>query len=247
MMPFLRAALLVLPLLAAGALLAGAALAADPDGGQTKPNPQAYQKGVHHADGIGIYYLGREIAQVMGHQGADWLDRPDRENEENPKALLAALELKPGDVVADIGAGTGYYSFRMAPSVAKVLAIDIQQEMLDLLDAKSKKLGVTNVVSVLGTITDPKLPPASIDMALLVDVYHEFDHPVEMMAAIRAALKPGGRVVQVEFRGEDPKVPIKALHKMTEAQARKEMDSFGLTWQKTIATLPWQHVLIYTK
>jgi ubiquinone/menaquinone biosynthesis C-methylase UbiE len=238
MIPILRAALLILPVLV---------LAVEPDGGQTRPNPQAYQHGIRHPGGIGTYYLGREIAEVMGHQGADWLDRPGRENEENPKALLAALELQPGEVVADVGAGTGYYSFRMAPAVAKVLAVDIQQEMLDLLDAKARKLGITNVTSVLGTITDPKLPAGGVDLALLVDVYHEFDHPIEMMAAIRAALKPGGRVVQVEFRGEDPAVPIKTLHKMTEAQARKEMDSFGLTWKKTIATLPWQHVLVYTK
>jgi ubiquinone/menaquinone biosynthesis C-methylase UbiE len=209
--------------------------------------PPHYETGPTHAGGIGTYYLGREIAQVMGHQAADWLDRPGREHEENPAALVTILELKNDQVVTDVGAGTGYYSFRMAPLVARVLAVDIQQEMLDLLDAKAKQLGIHNVETVLGTISDPKLPTAGVDMALLVDVYHEFDHPIEMMTAIRKSLKPGGRVVQVEFRAEDPLVPIKTLHKMSEAQSRKEMASFGLTWVKTIETLPWQHVIIYTK
>jgi SAM-dependent methyltransferase len=220
---------------------------AETDASVAPTTPQPYVKGTRHADGIGMYYLGREIAQVMGHQGADWLERPTREEEERPTALLAAMELKPTDVVADIGAGTGYYSFRMAPKVAKVLAVEIQQEMLDLLTAKGRKLGIANVENVLGTPSDPKLAPASVDVVLLVDVYHEFDHPVEMMTAIRAALKPGGRVVQVEFRGEDPAVPIKTLHKMTERQARAEMATFGLTWLRTEPTLPWQHILIYNR
>ena len=240
MIPTLRLLLLV-------AFCQVLALAAEPAVAQAPTTPQPYVKGTRHADGIGTYYLGREIAQVMGHQAAEWLDRPTREEEERPTALLEAMELKPTDVVADIGAGTGYYSFRMAPKVAKVLAVEIQQEMLDLLTAKGKKLGITNIENVLGTPSDPKLAPGSVDVVLMVDVYHEFDHPVEMMTAIRAALKPGGRVVQVEFRGEDPTVPIKALHKMTERQARAEMTSFGLTWAKTEPTLPWQHILIFNR
>src|ERR1043165_4100952 len=180
----------------------------------------------HDPNGIGKFYFAREIAHVMGHQAADWLERPEREAEEKPELLLEALKLKPGDVVADIGAGTGYYTWRLARLVGEkslVYAVDIQQEMLDLLDKKMAERKITCVKGVLGTITDPKLPPGSVDLVLMVDVYHEFDHPFEMMEAICKALKPGGRVVFVEFRTEDPKVPIKEVHKMSEAQVRKEM------------------------
>lgn len=206
-----------------------------------------YTVGKRSADGIGKFYLGREIAQVMGHLGAPWLDRVDREAEEKPSLLIDLLELKPGEVVADVGAGTGYHVFRMAPKVGKVLAVDIQPEMLTILTNRAKERGVTNVEPVLGTISDPKLPANGVDLVLLVDVYHEFDHPVEMMTAIRAALKPDGRLMLVEFRAEDPNVPIKALHKMSEAQARKEMESVGLVWQKTVPTLPWQHLMVFGK
>ena len=212
-----------------------------------EPAASPYQQGVRHRGGIGVYFMGREIAQVMGHEGADWLDRPQREAEENPRALVAALDLKPGDVVADIGTGTGYYALRMAPRVRTVLAEDIQPEMLALLRKKAAALGVANVEPLLGTITDPRLPPGGVDLVLLVDVYHEFDHPREMMAGILAGLRPGGHLVQVEFRGEDPEVPILALHKMTEEQARREMASCGFTWERTISSLPWQHVLVYRK
>lgn len=204
----------------------------------------------HDPNGIGKFYMGREIARVMGHEGADWLERPTREEQEQPAKLIAALKLKPGDVVADIGAGSGYFSFRIAPLVApggKVLAEDIQPEMLDLVRAKAAKSGVTNVEPLLGGITDPKLPAGAVDLVLMVDVYHEFDHPFEMMTAISKGLKPGGRVVFVEFRAEDPKVPIKRVHKMTEAQVRKEMEAVGLTWKETIETLPWQHVIVFAK
>ncbi len=206
----------------------------------------------HDPDGIGKFYQGREIAQVMGHQAADWLERPDREAEENPALLLNALHLKSGDAVADIGAGTGYYSRRMAPLVGAqgvVYAEEIQQEMLDLLTNKMAGLHIHNVKPVLGTITDPKLAPASVDLILMVDVYHEFDHPGEMVAAMVGALKPGGRMVFVEFRGEDPKVAvsIKPLHKMTEAQVRKEMSSFPLKWVETLEVLPIQHIIIFRK
>lgn len=243
MLPIRHIALLLLlgaPLLPLGAGEAGAT-GAEP---AAKPG---YEIAPPHPGGIGTYYLGREIAQVMGHQAADWLDRPGREKEENPNALLKILDLQPGQVVADVGAGTGYYSFRIAPRVGRVLAVDIQQEMLDLLNAKAKKLGIANVETVLGTITDPKLPAGGVDIVLLVDVYHEFDHPIEMMTAIRTALKPGGKVVQVEFRAEDAAVPIKTLHKMSEEQARKEMASFGLTFVSTNESLPWQHVMIFSK
>jgi ubiquinone/menaquinone biosynthesis C-methylase UbiE len=185
----------------------------------------------------------------MGHQGADWLERPEREAEEQPQKLVEMMALRPADVVADIGAGTGYFSFRMAAKVpkGKVLAVDIQPEMLDLLKRAAKARGVTNVEPLLGTIDDPHLPPAGVDVALLVDAYHEFDHPREMMQGIVRGLKPGGRVVLVEYRGEDPEVPIKPLHKMSEAQAKKELAAVGLEHVKTLEDLPRQHVLIFRK
>jgi ubiquinone/menaquinone biosynthesis C-methylase UbiE len=193
--------------------------------------------------------MGREIAHVMGHQGADWLERAEREEEEHPQKVVDLMELRPADVVADIGAGTGYFSFRMAAKVTagKVLAVDIQPEMLDLLKGAAAARKVTNVEPVLGKIDDPALPPAAVDVALMVDAYHEFDHPREMMLGIVRALKPGGRVVLVEYRGEDPNVPIKPLHKMTEAQAKKEMAAVGLEHVKTLPDLPRQHVLIFRK
>ena len=212
-----------------------------------KTSPPAYAHGVQTRDGIGKFFLGREIAQVMGHQGADWLERPEREKEEDPTAILRALHLQKNWVVADIGCGTGYYSFRMAPSVATVLGVEIQQEMLDLLMAKAKTSGITNVKPVLGTITDPKLPAGGVDLILLVDVYHEFDYPVEMLTALRQSLSPTGRIALVEFKGEDPLIPIKAVHKMTEQQARKEFESLGFTWESTVSTLPWQHLMFFKR
>lgn len=204
----------------------------------------------HDRDGIGKFYLGREIAHVMGHQAADWLERPERDEEEHTEKLVGQLRAKPGDVVADIGCGTGYFSRRVAKKCSpggRVLAVDIQPEMLDLLTNSMAAAGVTNVVPVLGTITDPNLPPASVDLAFMVDVYHELDYPFEMMQAIVKSLKPGGRVVLVEFRGEDPAVPIKRLHKMTEAQVKKEMAVLPLEWVETIGVLPRQHIIVFRK
>lgn len=208
------------------------------------------QRTAPNRDGIGKFYLGREIAHVMGHEGADWLERPEREAEERTDLLLPALKLKPGNVVADIGCGTGYFSWRMAQLVGekgKVYGVDIQPEMLDLLAQQMAKRGVKNVKGVLGTVTDPKLPASSIDLVIMVDVYHEFDHPHEMMANICRALKPGGRVVFVEYRAEDPEVPIKRLHKMSEAQVRKEAEAHALTWVETSAILPRQHIITFRK
>jgi ubiquinone/menaquinone biosynthesis C-methylase UbiE len=204
----------------------------------------------HDPDGTGKFYMGREIAQVMGHEGADWLDRPEREREEQPTKLLDALKLKPGDVVADIGAGSGYLTFRMAPRVGpkgKVFAEDIQPEMLDIIRQRMKSRGVSNVRPVLGTITDPKLPPNSTDLILLVDVYHEFSHPWEMTQAMVKGLKPGGRIAFVEYRLEDPDVPIKLVHKMSEKQIRKEMAVQPLRWVETLEVLPRQHIFIFQK
>jgi precorrin-6B methylase 2 len=204
----------------------------------------------HDRDGIGTFFMGREIAHVMGHQGADWLERPERDAEENTTAMIESLKLNPGEVVADIGAGTGYVSRKLAKKVGDkgiVYAVEIQQEMLDILTNKAAQAGVHNIKPILGTTKDTKLPASSVDTILLVDVYHEFDFPFEMAESMCKALKPGGRIVFVEYRGEDPKVPIKPLHKMTVAQLRKEMALQPLKWKETIETLPRQHVVIFTK
>jgi protein-L-isoaspartate O-methyltransferase len=203
-------------------------------------------------DGIGKLYFGREIAQVMGHQGAGWLERPEREEEERTDLLVETLDLKPGLAVADVGAGSGYFSWRMAKRVGSggaVYAVEIQQEFLDLLMANMKKRRVDEIVKpVLGTVQDPRLPPAALDLILLVDVYHEFDYPYEMTHAMAKALKPGGRLVFVEYRGEDPNVPIKPLHKMTVAQVKREMSVHpGLKFDRVITTLPRQHVIVFRK
>jgi ubiquinone/menaquinone biosynthesis C-methylase UbiE len=208
-------------------------------------------KAKHDPNGIGKFYMGREIAYVMGHSAASWLERPEREEEENPKKLLELLKLKDGDVVADIGAGSGYYSFRIAKLVApkgRVLAVDIQKEMLDIIRDRSKKEAVANVEPVQGEEADPKLKDESVDVILLVDVYHEFALPYEMTEKMVKALKPGGRLVFVEFRLEDEKVPIKLVHKMTERQVLKEMAEFKeLKHAGTSDKLPWQHVITFTK
>ena len=222
------------------ALLAFSAAAADSRYTAVKASP----------DGIGKVYMGREIAKVMSFYGASWLERPERAEEERPERVLAALDLNPGMVVADVGAGSGYYSSRMAQRVAPggiVYAVDVQPEMIDILRLQMKQLHVTNVEPVLGTETDPRLPPAKLDLAIMVDVYHELEYPYEMLAAIVKALKPGGRVVFVEFRGNDPNVPIKALHTMSEAQLRKEAAVQPLEWVKTVGGLPWQHVIVFRK
>jgi ubiquinone/menaquinone biosynthesis C-methylase UbiE len=204
----------------------------------------------HDPDGTGKFYMGREIAHVMGHSAADWLDRPEREAEEAPSMLVKALDLKPGQVVADIGAGSGYLTFMMAPLVApkgKVMAVDIQPEMLDIIRKRMKDKNLPNVEPVLGTITDPKLRPGSVDMILMVDVYHEFSHPYEMTQAMVRSLKRGGRIVFVEYRLEDPRVPIKLVHKMTQDQVKKEMAIHPLTWEKTLTLLPRQHIIVFRK
>ena len=211
---------------------------------------ERYQTVPPSADGIGKRYQGREIAQVMGFAGAAWLERAEREQEERGDLLLAELDLKPGMDVADVGAGTGYYSRRMAPKVGpegKVYAIDVQPEMLRVLEATAKRPGYGNIVPVLGADDDARLPPDSIDMAIMVDVYHELEFPHEVLASIVRAVRPGGRVVFVEYRGEDFSVPIKALHKMTEKQVRREAAAHALVWERTARTLPWQHVVVFRR
>lgn len=239
-------ALRLLLLLAGWVLPVGQLLATETN----SSSPRYEIRAEHDPNGIGKFFMGREIAHVMGHQAADWLERPEREREERPDLLLAALKLKPGDVAADIGCGSGYHTRRLARAVGTngtVYAVDIQPEMLALLTNKLAAEKIINVKPALGTTTDPRLPADQLDLILLVDVYHEFDQPYEMTHALVRALKPGGRLVLVEFRGEDPKVPIKEVHKLTEAQARKEMALHPLEWVENISGLPWQHILVFRR
>jgi SAM-dependent methyltransferase len=217
---------------------------------QQSAKPPVYEtRADHDRDGIGKFYMGREIAHVMGYQGAEWLERPERIEEERPDQVVEQMKLNPTDVVADVGAGTGFFSFRISRVVkqGKVFAIDIQPEMLAVIEKRKEQLKVDNVVALRSEETDAKLPDNSVDVALLVDVYHEFSFPREMMLSVVKALKPGGRVVQIEYRGEDPDVPIKRVHKMTVAQARKEMAAVGLGWKETKGFLPQQHFIVFEK
>lgn len=238
--------------LAMGVVLAlGCAVGADDEPKKPREKPKYEYREEHDPDGIGKFYLGREIAHVMGYQAAGWLERKERIKEEAPEKLIKALDLKEGMVVADVGAGSGYHTFMIAPLVGekgKVIASDIQQEMLDLVAKRAKDKKVANVEPVKGTATDPKLPAGQVDLILMVDVYHEFEFPHEMTEKMVAALKPGGRLVFVEFRTEDDKVAIKLVHKMSERQVLKEAAAFPeLQHTKTVGTLPWQHVIIFTK
>jgi ubiquinone/menaquinone biosynthesis C-methylase UbiE len=208
----------------------------------------------HDPNGIGKFYMGREIAHVMGFLGVKWLERPEREEEEQPAKLIEALRLEPGMVVADIGAGSGVIAIPMAPKVApggKVIAVDIQKEMLDRLRKKLEQREIKNVELVLGALKSPRLKKDSVDLAILVDVYHEFAYPYEMMLELSQAVKPGGRVAFVEYRKEDPQVRqlIKLVHTMTEEQVQKEIGQpeFGLKWKETLDVLPRQHIVVFEK
>ena len=239
----LHKAKLVVAVLASTILLFAAAPAKE-----SKP-ATVYSVGKKSRDGIGKYYMGREISHVMGHLGAGWLERPGRRKEERTDLLLANLGLEKHHNAADIGAGTGYFSFPMSEQVTKgkVYAVDIQTEMLDIVRKRMKQRGTTNIVPTLGTIKDTKLPANTIDLVLLVDAYHEFDHPREMMESIFKGLRPGGRVVLIEYRKEDPTVMIKPLHKMTQKQAILEMQAVGLKWKETKDFLPKQHFMVFEK
>ncbi len=195
-------------------------------------------------------YKGRPIAPVMSHEGAAWLLRPERVREEEPEKMLDALKIEPGATVADVGAGVGYTSLKLAQRVGpkgKVFATDVQPEMLRMLRTRARKAGVKNVEPVLCTQTETGLPEGAIDLALMVDVYHECADPEATLKGLRKALKPGGRLVLVEFRGEDPNVPIKEEHKMTAAQVRKELEPQGFAFVERHDFLPWQHVLVFER
>ena len=190
---------------------------------------------------------GRVLAPVMGVGGAAWLERPEREDEEAPSKALDALELKPGMVVADIGAGSGYYSVRLAKRVGpggRVFATDIQQGMIDILNRRVANERIENLTTVLGGVDDPKLPPQSLDLAIMVDVYHELQTPQVFLQRLRECFKPNGRLVLLEFRKEDPKIPILEVHKMSVAEVKQELEAEGFVLDKVIETLPWQHILV---
>jgi SAM-dependent methyltransferase len=216
---------------------------------QVTPPSGVYEYRAPSRDGIGKLYMGREISHVMGHLGADWLERPGRQREERTDRLVSELPLQPDSVVADIGAGTGYFSFRIAERIprGRVIAVDIQQQMLDMIEERKSRGYQGRVETVLGNERDPGLARNSVDLILLVDAYHEFSWPKEMGQAMARALRPGGRLVLIEYRGEDRSIPIKRLHKMTEAQARKEMASVGLDLEYNEDFLPQQHFLVFRR
>jgi ubiquinone/menaquinone biosynthesis C-methylase UbiE len=225
-------------------------LMAAPLTAQAQAGSDRYTRSPASMDGIGKRFMGREISGVMGWQGADWLEREEREREERTDLVLAGLKLKPAMVVADIGAGTGYFARRMAPAVmpgGQVLAVDVQPEMVTMLQAMVKQTKLAQIKPSLGTEQDVKLPAASVDVAIMVDVYHELAFPFELLASVVKALKPGGQLVLVEYRAEDANVPIKALHKMSEPQIKREAAVHALDWVQTIGTLPWQHMVVFRK
>jgi ubiquinone/menaquinone biosynthesis C-methylase UbiE len=243
-----RPAALWLALTCAALLNGAAAAAADLLVPSTNAIP-GYEFRPGSFDGIGKWFMGREIAHYMSHQGAMWLEREEREEEEQPNELIRLLDLKPGQTVADIGAGSGYFSWRMARQVGpsgRVFANDLQPEMLGILRTNMSARHVTNVVAVQGSSNNVNLPSASLDLALLVDVYHECDHPREVIASLCEALKDGGRLVLVEYRGEDRWIPIKPLHKMTAEQVARELAIHPLA-PAGAQRLSRQHVLTFRR
>ena len=206
-----------------------------------------YKKG--DPNGTGKWYMGREIAHVMGFEGMSWLNRPEREKEENTVKLLKNMNIKLGDTIADIGAGSGYHVFKMAPMAKDVFvyAVDIQDEMLAVMDYRIENMEIDNVAVVKGSEESINLPENSVDKILMVDVYHEFSYPTEMIASIKKALRADGKIYLIEYRAEDPMVPIKEVHKMSEKQAVKEFEAVGFKLEKNISNLPWQHCMVFVK
>ena len=210
-------------------------------------NKYTFKEGDYN--GIGKWYMGREIAYVMGFQGIDWLERSEREQEENVSKLIQNMRIRSDDIIADIGAGSGYHAFRIATldKNGLVYAVDIQTEMLMTIEKNKEFSKIKNIETILGTEKSVQLPKNSVDKILMVDVYHEFSFPVEMINSMKNALKPNGQLFLIEYRGEDPLVPIKTIHKMTEKQALKEMESAGFKLKENIDNLPWQHCMIFVK
>jgi ubiquinone/menaquinone biosynthesis C-methylase UbiE len=195
-------------------------------------------------------YMGRRIARTMHYSGAEWLIRNEREREERCSLMLANLGVKPGMTICDMGCGNGFHSLQLAKMTGKkgmVVGVDVQPEMLGLLRERMEEQGIENIIPILGSYHNPHLPAGTIDRVLLVDVYHEFSHPEQMLAAMRTSLKPGGQIVLVEFREEDPKVPIKPLHKMSKAQVNKELTTNGFKLVSEFDKLPWQHMMFFGK
>lgn len=216
-------------------------------GSQISETSGIYTYQIEDYNGIGKWYMGREIASVMGFEGMEWLERPERETEENVSNLIKNMSINLEDTIADIGAGSGYHTFRMALKAPKgfIYAIDIQEEMLSEISSRINNGYLKNITPILGTETNINLTENSVDKILLVDVYHEFKYPFEMMKSIKKALRSNGKIFIIEYRGEDPKVPIKKIHKMTEKQVVKEMKAIGLKLEVNMDNLPWQHCLIF--
>ncbi len=217
--------------------------------GQDKSSKESYIYRDGDPNGIGKWYLGREIAHVMGFQGMSWLERSNREEEENTTKLLRNMAIEPGDTIADIGAGSGYHVFKMAPMAHKglIYAVDIQDEMLAALRDKKEAGDSKNISIIKGSEKSINLPENSVDKILMVDVYHEFNYPIAMIASVKKALRPDGKLYLIEYRGEDDNIPIKELHKMTETQAIKEMKAAGMKLERNIDNLPWQHCMVFVK
>lgn len=217
--------------------------------GQHSNSDEIYSFKKGDINGIGKWYMGREIAHVMGFQGISWLERSKREKEENVSKLIENLEIKSNDIIADVGAGSGHHVFKIAPLAKKglIYAVDIQNEMLMEIQSKIESFDFKNIKTVLGSEKSIHLPNNSINKILMVDVYHEFNYPKEMLESIKNALKPDGQLFLVEYKGEDPKVPIKKIHKMTEKQAVKEMEVAGFVLKENIKNLPWQHCMVFIK
>ncbi len=217
--------------------------------GQKFNTDKKYTFKIGDNNGIGKWYMGREIAYVMGFEGIGWLERSDREKEENVSNLIQNMRIKLNDTIADIGAGSGYHAFRMAPLAKKglVYAVDIQQEMLMAIEKSKESRKIGNIETILGSEKGVHLPKNSVDKILMVDVYHEFNFPSEMIASMKNALKPNGQLFLIEYRDEDSKVPIKKIHKMTEKQAVKEMEAAGFKLKENIENLPWQHCMVFVK
>ncbi|QEG23782.1 class I SAM-dependent methyltransferase [Mariniblastus fucicola] len=240
-------------------MFAGSLLFAPTSNAQQTPDPFSDTTGEKAGDtetaadkippGVDVY-MGRRVAQTMGHQGADWLIRDEREREERCSLMLANLGIKRGMTICDMGCGNGYYSLQMAQLTGKkgyVVGVDVQPEMLSLLRNRMEEQGVENIIPILGSYHNPHLPENMVDLILLVDVYHEFSHPEQMLAAMRKSLKPDGLAVFLEYRKEDPDVPIKLLHKMTKAQVNKELTANGFKLVKEYDKLPWQHMMFFGK